>query len=72
MARIRSQSALEFLSTYAFVFLILAVVISLLFIFASLPRSLLPSQCTFYSGFTCVQAIYTINTTAGKGADLFI
>ena len=72
MAQHRSQSALEFLSTYAFVFLLLAIVISLLFIFASLPRSLLPSQCTFYSGFTCMQAIYTINTTAGHGAELFV
>jgi hypothetical protein len=72
MAQHRSQSALEFLSTYAFVFLLLAIVISLLFIFASLPRSLLPSQCTFYSGFTCMQAIYTINVTAGHGAELFI
>ena len=72
MAQHRSQSALEFLSTYAFVFLLLAIVISLLFIFASLPRSLLPSQCTFYSGFTCMQAIYTINVTAGHGAELFV
>ncbi len=72
MVQHRSQSALEFLSTYAFVFLMLAIVISLLFVFASLPRSLLPSQCTFYSGFTCMQAIYTINTTAGHGAELFV
>ncbi len=72
MVQHRSQSALEFLSTYAFVFLMLAIVISLLFVFASLPRSLLPSQCTFYSGFTCMQAIYTINMTAGHGAELFV
>ncbi len=61
----RAQSAIEFLSTYSFVFLILAVSLSLLLLFASIPKSTLPLECTFYSGFSCVDASY-YNTSFGS------
>jgi hypothetical protein len=56
----RSQSAIEFISTYAFVFLIISIVVVLLFAFSSVPSKSLPSQCTTYGGFSCIDAAYTI------------
>ena len=60
----KAQSAIEFLSTYSFVFLILAVALALLLLFASIPKSTIPFECSFYSGFSCVDAAY-YNTSSG-------
>ncbi len=59
----RSQSALEFLTTYSFVFLIIAVVIALLLMFSSIPKSTLPFSCNFYSGFQCLDASLSVNSS---------
>jgi Concanavalin A-like lectin/glucanases superfamily len=59
----KAQSAVEFVSTYAFVFLIIAIILFLLFMFASVPTKILPFQCTAFSGFSCVDVLYT---TAGN------
>ena len=72
MEGMRSQSALEFMSTYGFVFLILAIVIAILYFFIGLPKALVPSQCVFFSNFNCVDSEYTINTSTGIGSKLFI
>ena len=72
MAGTRSQSALEFMSTYGFVFLILAIVIAVLYFFLGLPKALIPSQCVFFTNFNCVDSLYTINTSAGANSILFI
>jgi len=61
----RAQSAIEFLSTYSFVFLILAVMLALLLLFASIPKSTIPFECSFYSGFNCVDTSY-YNTSSGS------
>ena len=50
------QSALEFITSYSFVFLIIAIAIALLFLFVSIPRTVLPGSCNFYSGFTCIDS----------------
>ncbi|MDE1833571.1 MAG: hypothetical protein KGH58_04090 [Candidatus Micrarchaeota archaeon] len=65
----KGQSAIEFMSGYGFVFLIIAIAIALLFIFSSVPATVLPTQCSFLSGFSCTDAIYT-NTL--RGSSLFI
>ncbi|MEM3841669.1 MAG: hypothetical protein QXN59_03185 [Candidatus Micrarchaeaceae archaeon] len=44
MAKTKAQSALEFMSTYGFVFLILAIVIAVLYFFLSLPKTIVPPQ----------------------------
>ena len=72
------QSAIDFLSTYSLAFLIIAILLAILFIFVGIPKSTIPPQCTAYSGFTCVDAVYSINQstiingTSMKGSRLFI
>ena len=56
----KSQSAVEFISTYSFVFLIIAIVLFLLFLFSSIPTKILPFQCTVFSGFSCIDVIYRL------------
>ena len=56
--RCKSQSSIEFLSVYGFAFLIIALVIAVVFSLSGIPRSIIPSQCTFYGGLTCIDAIY--------------
>jgi hypothetical protein len=59
----RGQSALEFLATYAFVFLTISIVLLLLFAFSSIPKNILPTQCSFYSGFQCLDAALVVNAS---------
>ncbi len=54
----KGQSAIEFLSTYSFTFLIIAIVLFVLLLFASLPKATLPLECVFYSNFNCVDIAY--------------
>ncbi|MEM3827208.1 MAG: hypothetical protein QXR58_01230 [Candidatus Micrarchaeaceae archaeon] len=61
--KLAAQSALEFLSTYAFIFLTISIVLVLLFAFSSIPKSVLPVQCSFYSGFQCLDAALVVNST---------
>lgn len=66
----RAQSAVEFLTTYSFVFLIIAIALFILLIYASIPKAILPAQCTFYGGFNCLDIAY-FNTGSG-GSELVI
>lgn len=59
------QSALEFITTYGFVFVVIAVVIALLFLFSSTPSVIIPNECTFYSGFDCVDSVFGFNSMSG-------
>ncbi|MEM0149880.1 MAG: hypothetical protein QXW10_03230, partial [Candidatus Micrarchaeaceae archaeon] len=61
----KAQSAIEFLSTYGFAILVIAIALMLLFMFFSLPKNILPSTCNFYSGFNCADAVYA-NTSTGS------
>ena len=57
----RGQSALEFLVTYAWAFIVIAIVIAAIAYFGVLrPQRVLPDRCTFNVAFDC-QA-YSINT----------
>jgi hypothetical protein len=69
MKEARAQSAIEFLSVYGYVFLIIAIVVAVIALMINVPSSVLPSQCSFYSGFTCSQAALVKNTA---GAALII
>ncbi|ASI13528.1 PHA01755 superfamily protein [Candidatus Mancarchaeum acidiphilum] len=66
--QLKSQSAVEFLSTYGFVILIIGIVISLLFAYISLPKSIIPSQCDFYNGFDCLSSGYSVNYSTKIGS----
>ncbi len=57
------QSAIEFLSTYGFLFLVLAVVIAALFVLASSASVSVPAQCSGFGGFTCSYSSYYSNIT---------
>ncbi|MGC8647941.1 MAG: hypothetical protein ACP5SJ_00380, partial [Candidatus Micrarchaeia archaeon] len=59
----KGQSALEFLSTYAFAFLTISIVLLLLIMFSSIPKSSLPEQCSFYSGFQCLDSALVVNAS---------
>ncbi|MCL5093386.1 MAG: hypothetical protein M1128_02885 [Candidatus Marsarchaeota archaeon] len=69
---LKAQSAVEFLSVYGFVILVIAIAIAVLVLFISIPKTILPTQCSFLSGFSCVDGIYTINSTAGVNSILLI
>ena len=64
----RGQSAVEFLTVYGYVLLILALVISVLIIYISLPKSILPLQCVAYNSFSCVDAVYGIDNLNGASS----
>jgi len=68
----RLQSAIEFLSVYGFVILIIAIVLTLLVLLSGLPKTAIPIQCSFFTEFVCNDAIYTINTVSNTGSVLII
>ncbi len=49
----RLQSAIEFLSTYGFVFIILTALLAVILFIALSGRSVIQSQCAGFTGFTC-------------------
>ncbi len=49
----KGQSALEYLITYGWAILIIAVVVSLLYFFVAVPSSVVPNSCSFTSGVDC-------------------
>lgn len=50
----KSQAALEFLTTYAWAFIVIAIVIAAIAYFGILkPSKILPDRCTFNVGFGC-------------------
>ena len=57
--QIKSQSAIEFMMTYGFVFLIIAIFLAVLLLFSSFPKYALPTQCVIYGGISCQDAILT-------------
>lgn len=52
--RITAQSAMEFMATYAWAFLLIAVVMASLYFFLQLPPASLPQRCQFVYGIQCV------------------
>ncbi|MGI0100481.1 MAG: hypothetical protein ACREBH_02050 [Candidatus Micrarchaeaceae archaeon] len=67
--QIKGQSAIEFLTTYSFTFLIIALMLVLLLLYSALPKQTLPLSCTFYSGFNCLDNAYF---NLGYGSQLVI
>ncbi len=67
MPQLRGQSAIEFITSYSYVILIVAVVLAIMFLYFSIPKTVIPFQCSFYSGFSCTDAAFVINTIVGGG-----
>lgn len=62
----KGQMAIEYLTTYAYVFIAIIIVISALLLFITYPKTVLPTQCSVYSGFSCIDATLTQNTVGGS------
>ncbi len=57
------QSALEFLVTYSFMFIILAVAMAIIFFVALPPSAVVSSRCSGFTGLNCLSAQYFSNDT---------
>ncbi|MEM3883983.1 MAG: hypothetical protein QXT94_03560, partial [Methanothrix sp.] len=69
----KAQSALEYLITYGWAILIIAVVISLLYLYVAVPKIIVPSTCSFVTGAVCQDLIFGTNaTTHSTTMGLFI
>ncbi len=51
--RFKAQSAMEYLSTYAWAFILIALAIAALYFFITLPSQVIPSRCSFVYAITC-------------------
>ena len=64
----KSQAALEFLTTYAWAFLVILIMIGALAYFGILnPSKILPDRCTFGSEIRCVDYRIGFGTTGADG-----
>lgn len=61
---LHAQSATEYISTYAWAIMIMAIIIAILYYFFSLPSQSIPSMCTFQSSLYCKSLTVLVNTTA--------
>ncbi len=61
----RAQTAIEFLSTYGFVFIVLAVVIAIVVYLGTSAATNIPAQCSGYGGLSCSYSSYYTNLTEG-------
>ena len=61
----KAQSALEFLTTYAWAFLVMIIVIGVIAYFGVLrPQKILPDRCNFGAEFTCLN--YQISSASNQ------
>ncbi|MGC8586500.1 MAG: hypothetical protein ACP5K5_03080, partial [Candidatus Micrarchaeia archaeon] len=68
----RAQSAVEFLTAYSWVIFIIAVVLFLLYMFVSVPSTIVPSVCSFESGVYCNDLILATNSTTHSSSLLLL
>src|SRR5271166_6020597 len=61
------QSAIECLSTYAFMIILLAILLIAIFILATPAQAITQNQCNIYGGLHCSFAIYHPNSGAQAG-----
>jgi len=62
MLRSKAQSAMEYLITYGWAILIIAIAATLLFFYVSAPRVLPPSTCSFVTGAYCNSMVFGTNS----------
>ena len=58
----RAQSAMEYLTTYGWAILIVAIVVAILYFYTSVPSNIVNNSCTFVSGAYCNDMIIGTNT----------
>jgi hypothetical protein len=59
----RAQSAIEFVTSYSWLLLIIAIVLILLYMFIGAPSTVVPSACSFENGVYCNDIILAANTS---------
>ncbi|MGC9157284.1 MAG: hypothetical protein ACP5GD_03830, partial [Candidatus Micrarchaeia archaeon] len=62
----KAQSAMEYLLTYSWAILIIAIIISLLLYFTLAPFYIAPNSCTFVRGVYCKGMIFASNALSTK------
>lgn len=62
---ILAQSSIEFLTTYSFLFIMLGILASIIFFFATVPNATIPLSCSAFSGPACDVVEYYMNASAG-------
>ncbi len=67
----RAQSAIEFLTTYSFLFIILGVIVSVIVYISVFPQQSIPSLCSSFSGPSCNYVSIYSNKSAGYSAVTF-
>ncbi|MGI0141057.1 MAG: Ig-like domain-containing protein [Candidatus Micrarchaeales archaeon] len=70
MGNLKLQSAVEYLLTYGWAFLIAAVVVAALYLFVFAPANVIQSSCSFQSGPHCQDLILGSNSLLSKMAML--
>lgn len=66
MPMAKGQSAIEFMSTYSFMFLIVALVLFVVFFLANVPSKTVPAQCSSYGGISCIDAEFMNLSPSGS------
>ncbi|MCL4372164.1 hypothetical protein M1373_02495 [Candidatus Marsarchaeota archaeon] len=58
-----AQSATEYIVTYGWTILIIAIAISFLYLYIAVPHAIVPSSCSFLTGVTCDDMVLGTNAT---------
>ncbi len=74
MVKLKAQSAVEFMTTYAWAFLIITLFISIVVLLVTIknPQEYTPSSCYISPELLCTQSLFSTNSTASTFAILFI
>jgi YVTN family beta-propeller protein len=62
---LRLQAAVEFITSYGVVLLIIAIAIAVLLVFGNAPTQSIPTSCSIYGTFKCADLAYGGNTFGG-------
>ncbi len=62
----KAQSAIDFLNTYAFALLLIAIIMGLLVFFANVPTKAVPPSCNFAAQLNCKDALFGNTTTSNS------
>ncbi len=63
---LKNQSSMEFFSIYGFALVSMAIILSIIYVFAIVPNSNVPNQCNFPGYITCKQIAIASNTAASR------
>ena len=63
---LKNQSSMEFFSIYGFALVSMAIIISIIYVFAIVPNSAVPNRCNFPGYITCKQIAIASNTVASR------